>query len=133
MVKKESNDISTPVNILWENILMLAIFGIVDSNRTQNIMEAMLTKIMETGSKSIILDILGVASVDSAVANHLLKITRATKLMGCDAIISGMSPEIAQTLVGLGIEAGGVPTTATLADALALSFERIGLEVRKTK
>jgi len=133
MVKQEGNDIPTPVNMIWEGILMLPIFGIIDSKRAQDIMETMLAKISDTGSKFIILDILGVANVDSAVANHLIKISKATQLMGCESIISGVSPEIAQTLIGLGVELGDITTTGTLADALGLSFKSLGLEVRKGK
>ena len=123
----------TPVNILWEDILMIPIFGTIDSKRAQEIMETMLTKIIDTGHKTIILDILGVATVDSAVANHIIKIAKATKLMGCACIISGISPEIAQALVNLGIELGDVKTTSTLQDALEVAFETSGFEVRKTE
>ncbi len=94
-------------------------------------MSTMLKKIVDTESKVIILDILGVAAVDSAVANQLIKITKATKLMGCDSIISGISPEIAQTLVQLSIDLGKVITTATLKNALILAFDILKLEVRK--
>jgi len=94
-------------------------------------METMLTKVSETGYKTIILDILGVVTVDSAVANHLIKIAKATKLMGCSCIISGISPAIAQTMVHLGIELRGLETTYTLRDALEIAFYDIGLEVRK--
>ena len=131
MEETKSNAVSTPVNILWENMLMIPIFGVVDSKRVQDIMETMLNKIIETGYKTVILDILGVAMVDSAVANHLIKISKATKLMGCKCIISGISPEVAQALVNLGIEMGEVITTSTLRDALELAFEISGLEVRK--
>ena len=135
MAKKQekSTTIPTPVNIIWEKILFIPVFGTIDSMRAQEIMESMLDKLMVTGSKVIILDILGVVTVDSAVANHVIKITKATKLMGAETIISGMSPEIAQTLVGLGIELGTVNTTSTLADALKLAFVRLGLEVKKVK
>ena len=131
MEETKSNAVSTPVNILWENMLMVPIFGVVDSKRVQDIMETMLNKIIETGYKTVILDILGVAMVDSAVANHLIKISKATKLMGCKCIISGISPEVALALVNLGIELGEVITTATMRDALELAFEISGLEVRK--
>ena len=104
MEETRIEELSTPVNILWENVLMVPIFGVLDSKRSQDLMETVLTKIVETGFKTIILDILGVVTVDSAVANHLIKITKATKLMGCGCIISGISPAIAQTLVHLGIE-----------------------------
>ncbi len=123
----------TPVNILWDKILMLPIFGMIDSARSQEIMETMLNKIIDTKSKVIILDILGVAVVDSAVANHLIKITKATQLVGAEAIISGISSEVAQTLVNLGIELGGVTTTATLADAVQLAFDKTGYIVEQTK
>ncbi len=122
-----------PVNILWDKILMLPIFGTIDSARSQEIMETMLNKIIKSKSKVIILDILGVAVVDSAVANHLIKITKATQLVGAEAIISGISSEVAQTLVNLGIELGGVTTTATLADAVQLAFDKTGYIVEQTK
>ena len=96
-------------------------------------MDTMLSKILETESKIIILDILGVAAVDSAVANQLIKISKATKLMGCDVIISGISPEVAQAVVQLGIELKEVITTATLKNALVLAFDMLKLEVVKIK
>lgn len=118
-----------PITILWENILMLPLVGLVDSKRTQEIMECVLVKILETEAKVIILDVLGVAIVDSKVASHLIKITLACKLMGADCIISGISPAVALTLVELGVELRGVNTTATLKDAVALAFDTIGFEV----
>jgi len=121
----------TPVNILWDQILMLPIFGNIDSARGQEIMETMLNKVIATGSRVIILDILGVPIVDSAVANHLIKITKATRLVGAESIISGVSAEIAQTLVNLGIELGGVTTTATLADAVRLAFDKTGYVINR--
>jgi rsbT co-antagonist protein RsbR len=123
----------TPVTVLWENILMLPIVGIVDSKRAQDIMESMLNKIQETQARVVILDILGVAMVDSKVASHLIKITQSCSLMGADCIISGISPVIAQTLVQLGIELGGVTTTATLKGAIALAFDMTGFEVAAKK
>ena len=121
----------TPVNILWDRILMLAIFGVLDSARSQDVMEAVLNKIIATKSKVIIIDIVGVATVDSAVANHLIKITKATRLVGAESIISGLSAEIAQTLVNLGIDLGQIVTTGTLADALALAYKKTGYIVKK--
>ena len=123
---------NTPVNMLWDKILMLPIFGTIDSARSQEIMETMLKKIVDTKSKIIILDILGVSTVDSAVASHLIKITKATQLLGAEAIISGISAEIAQTLVHLGIELGNVSTTTDLADALQLAFDKTGHVINKT-
>lgn len=127
------SEMATPVIILWQDILGIPIIGTVDSKRAQQIMEAILNKILATESKVIILDILGVPTVDSAVANHILKIARAAKLMGCDCIISGMSPEVAQTLVHLGINVGDIITTTTLKDALVLSFNKLGYEVKVIK
>ncbi len=125
---------NTPVSIVWDGILLLPIFGMIDSTKVQSTMEAMLEKILETEAKIIILDILGVAAVDSAVANNIVKITKATKLMGCDCIVSGISPAIAQTIVHLGVSLGEVVTKATLKDALELAFAACSLEVRdKTK
>jgi len=127
---EQVTEIPTPVNMLWKNVLMVPIFGVLDSNRAQTLLDTMLQKILETESKVIILDILGVATVDTAVANHLVHITKACKLMGCGVVISGISPSIAQALVHLGVELGGVTTTATLANALELAFDNLGLEVR---
>ncbi len=124
---------ATPVNIVWEGILLVPIFGIIDSKKAQNIMETMLTKILDTESKTIILDILGVAAMDSAIANHILKISKATKLMGCECIVSGISPSIAQTLVHLGVDLGQVVTRATLKDALQFAFKSAGLELREIR
>jgi rsbT co-antagonist protein RsbR len=121
---------STPVTEIWNNILMLPIVGIVDSSRAQNIMGAMLRTIATTQSRVIIMDISGVAIVDTAVANHLIKITKATKLMGCQCTISGVSASIAETVVELGIEVGNVKTMGTLKDALADAFQTAGLELR---
>lgn len=127
------SEIATPIIILWQDILAIPIIGTVDSKRAQQIMEAILNKIIATESKVIILDILGVPTVDTAVANHILKIARAAKLMGCDCIISGMSPAVAQTLVHLGIDVGDIITTTTLKDALVLAFGKLGYEVKVIK
>jgi len=123
-------EMSTPVTAIWQDILMLPIVGIIDSKRSQDIMNAMLSKIGDTRSKVIIMDISGVGVVDTAVANHLIKITKATKLMGCECTISGVSPAIAQTIVELGINVGEVRTTATLRDALEAAFVKTGAGIR---
>lgn len=133
MVKTKEMQVSTQINMLWEGILMTSVFGTIDSGRVQEIMNSILKKVMDTGYKTVILDILGVAVVDSAVANHIIKITKATKLMGCKCIISGISPEVAQSLVNLGIDLEGIHTSGTLQDALELAFEMSGLEVRRVK
>lgn len=126
-------EISTPAIKLWDRIVVLPVVGVIDSMRAQQMMETMLTKITETSSKVIILDIQGVAAVDTAVANHLIKITKATKLMGCRCIISGISSAVAQTLVQLGIDLGDVITHSTLQDALAEAFHILNLQVARTK
>ncbi len=112
---------------------MLPVVGIIDSQRAQDMMNVMLSRIAETQSKAIILDISGVAVVDTAVANHLIKITKATKLMGCACTISGVSPAIAQTVVELGIDVGEVQTTATLRDALEAAFRDVGATIAEVR
>jgi anti-anti-sigma regulatory factor len=126
-------EMSTPVMRLWNNILLLPIVGLVDSKRVQLIMETVLQKIVDYETKVIILDIQGVPSVDSAVANHLIKITKATRLMGCTCIVTGISPEISQALVNLGLELTDILTQATLKDGVSASLERIGLELKEIK
>jgi rsbT co-antagonist protein RsbR len=123
---------STPVAEIWSGILMLPVVGVIDSKRASDMMNAMLSMIARTRSQTMILDISGVAVVDTAVANHLIKITLATKLMGCECTISGISPAIAQTMVELGIEVGEVNTTATLNDALAYAFRMNGIEIHRS-
>lgn len=123
---------STPVTSIWRDVLLLPILGIIDSSRAQDMMTTMLTKISEVQARAIILDISGVAVVDTAVANHLIKITKATRLMGCTCTISGVSPAIAQTVVELGIDVGDVRTTATLRDAIQSAFREVGLAIVET-
>ena len=126
-------EISTPAIKLWDRIIILPVVGVIDSLRAQQMMNTMLKKIMETSSKVIILDIQGVAAVDTAVANHLIKIAKATKLMGCSCILSGISPAVAETLVQLGIELGDISTNSTLQDALSDAFELMKLTVTEKK
>ena len=120
-------ELSTPVSVLWEGVLMLPIVGLVDSKRSQDIMNAMLQKISETNARVMILDISGVNVVDTAVANYFIKMTKATMLMGCECVLSGISPAIAQTIVALGIDLAEINTRGTLKDAVAFSFGKIGL------
>ena len=124
---------STPAIKLWEGILVLPVVGVVDSQRAQQMMENILEKIAETSSRVIIMDIQGVAAVDTAVAHHMIKITQATRLMGCECIISGMSSPVAQSLVQLGIILDTVRTTATLKDALQESLVQLGHVVRNAQ
>lgn len=128
----EITEISTPVIRVWDGILALPIIGTLDSSRTQVIMENLLTSIVETESSVAILDISGVPTVDSLVAQHLLKTVSATRLMGAECIISGIRPEIAQTIVHLGIDLSGIITKASLASALVYAFKTLKLEVKKT-
>ena len=123
-------EMSTPVTNIWEGILLMPIVGIIDSKRARDVMNATLEKIAESQAKIFILDISGVGVVDTAVANHLIKISRATRLMGCECIISGVSPSIAQTIVDLGIDVGDIKTTATMKDELAGALEKHCLEIR---
>jgi rsbT co-antagonist protein RsbR len=122
----EMLELSTPVVKLWDGILALPMIGTLDSARTQIVMEALLQKIVETGSQLAIIDITGVPTVDTLVAQHLLKTVAAIRLMGADCIISGVRPQIAQTIVHLGVDLAGVTTKANLADALALALKRTG-------
>ena len=128
----EITEISTPVIRVWDGILALPIIGTLDSARTQVVMENLLQEIVETGSSIAILDISGVPAVDSLVAQHLIKTVSATRLMGAECIISGIRPEIAQTVVHLGIDLSNIITKATLASALAYSFKIMKLEVKRT-
>jgi PAS domain S-box-containing protein len=126
-------EMSTPVMRLWDSILLLPIVGLVDSKRVQLIMETVLQKILDYQAKVIILDIQGVPAVDSAVANHLIKVTKATRLMGCTCIVTGISPEISQALVNLGIELTDILTQSTLKDGVSTSLEKVGFQLKETK
>ena len=116
-------EMSTPVTQIWEGILLLPLVGLIDSKRAQDIMDASLAKIADTQARIFILDISGVGVVDTAVANYLIKVTKATRLMGCESTISGVSPAIAQTITELGIDIGNVRTTANMRDALSLALK----------
>jgi rsbT co-antagonist protein RsbR len=127
----EITEISTPVIRVWDGILAVPIIGTLDSSRTQVVMENLLSQIVETGSSIAILDISGVPAVDSLVAQHLIKTVSATRLMGAECIISGIRPEIAQTIVHLGIDLSGIITKSSMASALNHAFGILRLEVRK--
>jgi rsbT co-antagonist protein RsbR len=127
--QEEMLELSTPVVKLWEGIVALPMIGTLDSSRTQVVMETLLQHIVSTGSQIAIIDITGVPTVDTLVAQHLLKTVAAAKLMGADCIISGIRPQIAQTIVHLGIDLGGVSTKATLADALKEALRRVGTDL----
>lgn len=126
-------ELSTPVVKLWEGILVLPMIGTLDSARTQVVMESLLQRIVETGSDVAIIDITGVPTVDTLVAQHLLKTVTAARLMGADCIISGIRPQIAQTIVHLGVALGDVTTKANISDAFGLALKRRNLTVCKIK
>ena len=129
--QREMLELSTPVVKLWDGILALPMIGTLDSARTQVVMESLLQRIVETGSQIAILDITGVPTVDTLVAQHLLKTVTALRLMGAECVISGIRPQIAQTIVHLGVDLQGVVTKATLADALAFALKRTGSSVAR--
>lgn len=122
-------ELSTPVVKLWDGIVALPIIGTLDSARTSVVMESLLQRIVETGSEIAIIDITGVPTVDTLVAQHLLKTVAAARLMGADCIISGIRPQIAQTMVHLAIDLSAVTTKATLAEALKTALQRNGMRV----
>lgn len=124
--QQELLELSTPVVQLWQGILALPLIGTLDSARTQVVMENLLEKIVETGAAIAIIDITGVPTVDTLVAQHLLKTIAAARLMGADCIISGIRPQIAQTIVHLGVNLEDVVTKATLADAFIVALKRTG-------
>jgi len=128
--QREMLELSTPVVKLWDGILAIPMIGTLDSARTQVVMETLLQKVVETGAQIAILDITGVPTVDTLVAQHLLKTVTALRLMGAECIISGVRPQIAQTIVHLGVDLQGVVTKANLADALALALKRTGTSLK---
>lgn len=137
VIRRQQEDmleLSTPVVKLWDGILALPLIGTLDSARTQVVMESLLEAIVQTNSRVAIIDITGVPTVDTVVAQHLLKTVTAARLMGADCIISGVRPQIAQTIVHLGINLLDVTTKATLSDAFSLALQRSGISfVRQQK
>ncbi len=134
IIKEQSEqllELTTPVVKLWEGVLAVPLVGTLDSARTQVVMEKLLETLVETGSEHAIIDITGVPAVDTQVAQHLLKTVVAARLMGADCIISGIRPQIAQTIVELGIEFGDITTKASLADALRHALRREGTDIVK--
>ncbi|MFC4608191.1 STAS domain-containing protein [Streptomyces maoxianensis] len=122
-------ELSTPVVKLWDGVIAVPLVGTLDSARTQVVMEKLLQALVDTGSEQAIIDITGVAAVDTQVAQHLLKTIVAARLMGAECTVSGIRPQIAQTIVALGIEFGDIVTKATLADALQLALRKSGVEM----
>lgn len=131
--QEELMELSTPVVKLWEGILALPIIGTLDSARTQIMMESLLEMIVQTGSQVAIIDITGVPTVDTLTAQHLLKTVTAARLMGADCIISGIRPQIAQTIVYLGVDLADITTKASLADAFVVALKRSGFAIARSK
>jgi rsbT co-antagonist protein RsbR len=131
--QREMLELSTPVVKLWQGILAVPLIGTLDSSRTQVVMETLLQTIVATGCEVAIIDITGVPTVDTLVAQHLIKTVTAARLMGADCIISGIRPQIAQTIVHLGVDLKDISTKATLADALALALDRSNMTVVRAR
>ena len=134
LIRRQQQDLlelSTPVIKLWEGVLAVPMIGTLDSSRTQMVMETLLQRIVETGSTLAIIDITGVPTVDTLVAQHLRKTVSAIRLMGADCIISGIRPQIAQTIVHLGIDLQGIASKSSLADALALALQQRGYAITR--
>lgn len=126
-------EMETPVLRIEKGALLVPIIGTLDSNRAQKVMDKMLQSILETESKVVILDITGVPAVDTAVANHILKMSKSAKLMGCTCIVSGVVPAVAQSIVNLGVEMGDLITKSSLKDAVISAFEYLKLEIVEKK
>jgi rsbT co-antagonist protein RsbR len=134
IIKRQQDELlelSTPVIKLWDGVLAVPMIGTLDSSRTQMVMEALLQRIVDTESELAIIDITGVPTVDTLVAQHLIKTVTAIRLMGADCIISGVRPQIAQTIVHLGVDLQSVTTKANLSSALALALKRMGYVVHR--
>lgn len=126
-------ELSTPVVKLWDGVVAVPLVGTLDSARTQVVMENLLQALVDTGSEHAIVDITGVPAVDTQVAQHLLRTVQAARLMGAECIVSGIRPQIAQTIVALGIEFGDISTKATLADALTAVLRQKGIEIVRAR
>jgi rsbT co-antagonist protein RsbR len=131
--QQELLELSTPVVKLWDGVLAVPLIGTLDSARTQIVMESLLEMIVDTGSELAIIDITGVPTVDTLTAQHLLKAVAAARLMGADCIISGIRPQIAQTIVHLGVDLTGVTTKATMADAFRTALQRLGITFSRSQ
>ena len=131
--QRELMELSTPVVELWDGVLALPLIGTLDSGRTQVVMESLLDKIVQSGAALAIIDITGVPTVDTLVAQHIMKTVAAARLMGADCIISGIRPQIAQTIVHLGVDLSAVTTKASLADAFTIALKRVGARIEYTK
>jgi rsbT co-antagonist protein RsbR len=131
--QQEMLELSTPVVKIWEGVLAVPLIGTLDSTRTQVVMEGLLQEIVNQGAEIAIIDITGVPTVDTLVAQHLMKTVTAARLMGAECIISGIRPQIAQTIVHLGVDLGNIATKASLSEALKLAFQRLGVAVKRVQ
>lgn len=129
--EKELRETSTPITEIWDGVLTLPIIGTLDSSRTMIVMEALLNRIARDRAEAVVMDLTGVKNIDSQVSHHLIQMVRAVQLMGSDAIITGIRPEIARALTSLNIDLGNVVTRATLSDGLKEAFNRLGIQVSK--
>ncbi len=129
--EKELRETSTPITEIWDGVLTLPIIGTLDSSRTMIVMEALLNRIARDHAATVVMDLTGVKNIDSQVSHHLIQMVRAVQLMGSDAIITGIRPEIARALTSLNIDLGNVVTRATLSDGLKEAFRRLGIQVSK--
>lgn len=127
----ELRETSTPITEIWDGVLTLPIIGTLDSSRTMLVMDALLNRIAKDHAKAVVMDLTGVKNIDSQVSHHLIQMVRAVQLMGSDAIITGIHPEIARALVSLNIDLNGVTTRASLSDGLKEAFSRMGIQVSK--
>ena len=129
----ELRETSTPITEIWDGVLTLPIIGTLDSSRTMLVMEALLNRIAADRVSAVVMDVTGVRSIDSQVSHHLIQMVRAIQLMGADAILTGIRPEIARALTSLNIDLGNVTTRASLSDGLKEAFRRLGVQVVTTK
>ena len=127
--EEELRATSTPITQIWDGVLTLPIIGTLDSSRTMLVMEALLNRIAKDHARAVVMDLTGVKNIDSQVSHHLIQMVRAVQLMGSDAIITGIHPEIARALVSLNIDLNGVTTRASLSDGLKEAFQRLGIQV----
>jgi rsbT co-antagonist protein RsbR len=125
----ELRETSTPITEIWDGVLTLPIIGTLDSSRTMLVMDSLLNRIAKDHAKAVVMDLTGVKNIDSQVSHHLIQMVRAVQLMGSDAIITGIHPEIARALVSLNIDLNGVTTRASLSDGLKEAFSRMGIQV----
>lgn len=129
--RKAIEELSTPIIKIWDQVLVLPLIGTLDTRRSQRLTESLLTDIAATQTRVAILDITGVPTVDSAVANHILKTVSAVKLLGADCVITGIRPDVAQTIVHLGVDLSDVETLSNLSEGLKWAFEYLNLEINR--